>query len=148
MLITLIETITYLHQFQREKKVDQSTGEEFIETTAEDILKGYELFYPILLRKSDELNGSTRNFYNWLAENVKSEEEFYANEIREKAKLHPRTLRRYLKSLREYGRLVIVGGNKKKGFAYQIIPEAEAIEPILQKHLQSVKKKLEKLAKS
>ena len=110
----------------------------------EDILQGFELFYPILLRKSDELNGATRSFYKWLETHTEKETQFYASEIREKARLTPRTLRRYLKTLTDYGKLMIVGGNQKKGFAYQIVSESVAIEPILQKHLQAIKRKLSK----
>ena len=35
--LQFIEAITFYYQYQREKKYDKETGEEFIETTLEDI---------------------------------------------------------------------------------------------------------------
>ena len=146
MLLKLIETITYFHQFQREKKVNEETGEEYIETTVEDVLKGYELFYPILLLKSDELNTATRNFYDWLKLWSKNRDNhFYAKEVREAKRITPRTLRRYLMTLREYGKIELVGGNQNKGFSYKVLPESEDLPLLLQKHLEAVKTKLKNI---
>ena len=49
-------------RYQRTKKIDQETGEEYIETTLEDIKEANELLKEVLLAKSDELTNASRNF--------------------------------------------------------------------------------------
>ena len=65
-----IEVITFYHQYQREEKADETTGEIYIETTIEDIEEANKLMKEILLRKSDELSGACRNYFekvkHWL----------------------------------------------------------------------------------
>lgn len=65
-----IEAITFYHQYQREEKADESTGEIYIETTIQDIEEANKLMKEILLRKSDELSGACRNYFekvkHWL----------------------------------------------------------------------------------
>lgn len=68
--LQFIELITYYHQFQREKRYDEQTGEEYIETTIEDIKQANELIKEVLIRKSDLLNGATRNYFEQLKELV------------------------------------------------------------------------------
>ncbi|HEY4291339.1 MAG TPA: hypothetical protein VGN00_29765 [Puia sp.] len=60
--LAFIEVITFYKQYQRERKVDAMTREMYIETTLKDIREANELMKEILLRKSDELNGATRNY--------------------------------------------------------------------------------------
>ena len=56
--LQFIEAITFYYQYQREKKYNKETGEEYIEVTIEDIENANTLLKEILLRKSDELTGS------------------------------------------------------------------------------------------
>ena len=60
--LQFIEAVTFYCQWQRQKKYDLQTGEEYIETTIEDIKQANRLIKTILLRKSDTLNGATRNY--------------------------------------------------------------------------------------
>ncbi len=64
--LAFIEVITFYKQHEKEHKVDEATGEIFIETTMEDIEEANQLLKEILLRKSDELNGATRNYFEEL----------------------------------------------------------------------------------
>ncbi|MEI9811047.1 MAG: hypothetical protein WDO16_25940 [Bacteroidota bacterium] len=64
--LQFIEAVTFYHQYQREQKVDTSTGEMYIETTLQDIEEANKLMKEILLRKSDELSGATRNYFELL----------------------------------------------------------------------------------
>ena len=48
--LQFIEAITFYKQLQREKKYDGATGEEFIETSIEDIKEANELIIDVLLR--------------------------------------------------------------------------------------------------
>lgn len=64
--LQFIEAVTFYHQYQREQNVDESTGEIYIETTLQDIEEANKLMKEILLRKSDELSGATRNYFELL----------------------------------------------------------------------------------
>lgn len=74
--LQFIEAITFYHQYQREQKSDPDTGEIYIETTIEDIEEANKLMKEILLRKSDQLTGACRNYFEqlkkWLNENTKT----------------------------------------------------------------------------
>lgn len=123
IMLSFIEAITHYHQYQREKLYDKETGEEYIETTPEDIEWAFRLLRDVLFRKSDELSGACRKFYEGLQSWTKKNkaEKFYGSEIRQDYKIHPRTLNRYLSELTEFGRLQVVGGSKHKtGYQYEI----------------------------
>ncbi len=63
LLLMFTETITYYHQYQRELKTDEDTGEQYIESTARDIEAAFTLLETTLLKKSDELNDACRGFF-------------------------------------------------------------------------------------
>lgn len=147
MLLNFIEAITFYHQHQREQTADQSTGEVQIETHPKDIEWGFKLLSDVLFRKSDELNGAVRDFYEWLQDwNSKRESpSFLANEIRQENKMHPRTLNRYLQELIEYGYLHITGGKKQRtGYIYTLTPtnERKAVEERINGQIKSVMQKV------
>ena len=64
--LSFIEVITFYKQYQRERRTDVVTGESYIETTIEDIAEANTLMKSILLRKSDELSGATRGYFEQL----------------------------------------------------------------------------------
>ena len=66
LLLNFIEAITFYNQYQREQKADDSTGEIYIESQPEDIEQSFKLLKDVLFRKSDELSGASRDFYQWL----------------------------------------------------------------------------------
>jgi DNA primase len=120
--LATIETITFYHQYQRELKRDESTGEPYIETTLEDIEWANKLLGDVLLAKSDELNQALRNFYETLKYHVKASGKgaFYSKEIREKLRMNPMTVNRYTRELESRNFIRRTGGNKKAGFEYEI----------------------------
>jgi DNA primase len=120
--LATIETITFYHQYQRELKSDESTGEPYIETTLEDIEWANKLLRDVLLAKSDELNQALRNFYETLKYHVKASGKgaFYSKEIREKLRMNPMTVNRYTRELENRNFIRRTGGNKKAGFEYEI----------------------------
>jgi len=71
--LQFIETVTWYHQYQRDEKADENTGEVYIESTLEDIEVANSLMKDILLTKSDELPKAIREFFEslkqWLQEN-------------------------------------------------------------------------------
>lgn len=153
LLLSFIEAITFYHQYQREQKINKQTGEIFIEVHPKDIEQGFKLLSDVLFRKSDELSGAAREFYQWVGSSDRQIKEngFYASDIRKELRIHPRTLNRYLQELSEYGLLQITGGNKyKTGYTYQITNNGnyknlqKSINTQIEKVLQSVWKAYEK----
>ena len=61
--LQFVESITFYHQHQRAEKVNQQTGEPYIETTLEDIKTANDLMKEVLLRKSDMLTGACRKYF-------------------------------------------------------------------------------------
>ena len=121
--LTLIRSITYLHQYQLPIKKTKN-GTEYIETTLEHIAIANELSKELLLRKSDELGGQLRNFFEELKRHCKSQEKqgFFAKEIRIKYRYHPQKLKRYLDDLEHRSYIKKIGGYMhKQGFEYEII---------------------------
>ncbi len=123
LLLSFIEAITFYHQYQREQKANEETGEIFIEVHPQDIEQSFKLLQDVLFRKSDELSGAAREFYQWLKQwnNENRKKQFYGSDIRQGNRIHPRTLSRYLQELTDYGLLQMTGGNKHKtGYSYKI----------------------------
>ena len=120
--ISLIKAITFLYQHQLKIQKDDY-GKPFIETNLEHIELANNLFKDNLLRKSDELNGSQRSFFERLKIQLKKENKtsFFAKEIRQNMRLHPMTLKRQLDTLCKYGFVCQVSDNKKKGYEYEIL---------------------------
>ena len=136
--LAFIELITYYHQHQREKKYDQETGEEFIETTVEDIAEANKLMKEILLRKSDELNGATRSYFeklkSWLTQENRTT---YTNhEAKRFLRLPSSTIKRYQLYLYHSGYIRIANGKKHKGYHYEIVSYEEYMK--LQNHIVTV----------
>jgi len=120
--LDFIETVTYYHQYQRERKVNQDTGEEYIETTIEDIRVANELLKPILLDKSDELTKVLRDFFEGLKRWLKTEKKqsFYAKEYRDHTRMYRMKVNRYFADLEGNGLIKRIGGNRKVGYEYQV----------------------------
>ena len=76
-----------------------------------------------LLRKSDELSGEVRGFFERLKNSLaaKKIQSFYSKETREQFRMHPMKVSRYLRELESRGYIGRNGGNRKHGFEYEII---------------------------
>jgi len=129
--LAVIETITFYHQYQREVKTDEVTGERYIETTLEDIEWANKLLKDVLLAKADELPRAVRIFFerlkNWLQSGNSN---------------------RYILELLRNNYIKITGGNKyRQGFEYQIIKPDEYLK--LQQHVKTaLDEALENIKKS
>jgi energy-coupling factor transporter ATP-binding protein EcfA2 len=119
--IQLIKAVTFLHQHQREQEKDEK-GQPYITTTLTDIEWANKLSKDSLLRKSDELNGTQRHFFEVLKRTVKATDKtsFFAKEIRENYRIHPQTLKRHIAFLVDYGYIIQIGFAKRK-YEYEII---------------------------
>jgi hypothetical protein len=119
--LLLIEIITFYHQLQRQVKTDEQ-GNQYIETTLSDIEWANFLVKDTLLRKSDELSGETRQFFESLKSTVKQtgQSSFFAGVIRKAYRLHPMKLSRYLMYLEQRGLIKHTGYNRQTGYEYTI----------------------------
>jgi predicted transcriptional regulator len=125
--LAFIELITFYHQYQREKKYDTETGEEYIETTLEDIAEANKLMKEILLRKSDELNGATRSYIEKLKEYLQENKrtDYTNREIRQHLRIKGTTLRRYHNELLSCGMIRVKSGRKNVGYQYEVVSYEE-----------------------
>ncbi len=119
--LNFIEVITFYKQYQRKIKTDIN-GEKYIETTLEDIKEANELLKEVLLNKSDELTRASRNFLEMIRSYLKTNKKgtFYSKDLRQEYRINPNTLKRYLRELRQYGYLKIIGGTSSKGYEYEL----------------------------
>ena len=120
--LRLIEIIAFYNQKQREWKKDKN-GIPFIETTPDDIAWANDLIKDSFLRKSDELSGQLRQFFESLkrfAGEKSPSEGIYAKQIRQHLRLHPMKVNRYLRELEQRGYIKQAGGNRKTGYEYEI----------------------------
>lgn len=132
--LQFIEAITFYYQYQRESQFDKDTGEEYIEVTIEDIENANTLLKDILLRKSDELTGSCRNYLENLKAYLKSKrkKQFTALEIRKQLRLPKTTQWHYHKQLLDSYLIKKVADKKAKTNHLEITNEKEyaALEAI------------------
>jgi len=128
LLLNFIDIITYFYQYQREKIVNETTGEVQIQTSVEDIELAFKLLKNNLFRRADELSTSARGFEKWLTAYLTeaNTNQFTAIDIRRIKKLHPRTLNRYLQELKLFNYIQVIGGNKhREGFIYKLTALAD-----------------------
>lgn len=112
--------ITILHQYQR--KTD--TQGRLI-TTKEDVRMAVELFFSAIVVKVDELDASTRQFFDGLKTFVKGHEKgttykFSQREIRQYLKLGKTTAHKYITILQQLEYIQAVEGSPNTGFKYVV----------------------------
>jgi predicted transcriptional regulator len=112
--LQFIEIITFYKQYQKFHHIDKETGEEYIETSIEDIKEANELIKEVLLRKSDSITGASRNYIENLKIYLQEQNQttFTAYEVRRKLRLTKTTQWRYHQQLLENNYLKKA---KKKG---------------------------------
>lgn len=142
-----IEAVTFLHQAQRQKKVNEQTGEEYIETTLEDIENANYLLKDILLKKSDRLSPACREFFEALKDYLNQEDQllFKNIDVRLGLGLSRSQQKRYMSELLNEFHIQIKGGDRKTGFTYSVTSFEEynklkdSIDNVLDKSLKSLK---------
>ena len=138
--LQFIEAITFYKQYQKFHHIDKETGEEFIETTIEDIQEANELIKEVLLRKSDSLTGACRNHLENLKEYLKKQNQvqFTNSEIRRNLRVKETTLRRYNNQLLLENYIKKVQNKTTKSYAYEITnpDEYQDLKAMIDKALQ------------
>ena len=142
LLLGFIEAITFYHQYQREVKKDASGG-LYIETTIADIEAAFALLKDVLFSKSDELTRATRTFFEQLKQLCKEtgSNAFNAKAIRERLRINPGNMKRYLAELVRYGYAKTGGNRYRRGsYEYTIVNpgEYEALQSSVEGHLQNL----------
>lgn len=115
-----VSQITILHQFQR--KTD-SKGR--LIATKEDIQKAVDIFFSAIMIKVDELDGSTRQFFEKMKQYIRKQPKgtthrFTAREIRQEINISKSTNFKYFNSLLELEYIQAVEGSPNRGFKYLI----------------------------
>jgi hypothetical protein len=139
--LKFIEAITFFKQHQREKKIAVSeangnpdtkssgqTGEIYIETTLEDIEEANELMKDVLLRKSDELSGATRNYFEQLKQILQQEKisSFTNKEIKKFFRhISITTVKRHNAELLQNGYIKKNESKKSKAWHFEIVSYEE-----------------------
>lgn len=135
--LQFIEVITYYSQYQRERKVDETTGEEYIETTIEDIRNANQLLKEVLVRKSDTLTGNSRNQLEKFKStrhcekqskeaNPNNKNPIFTNlQLRYALKVTKTTAQRYLNQWQEVGLIKKMQNKETQTYYYQLLDENE-----------------------
>ena len=133
--LQFIEAITFYKQWQRHRQYDKETGEEYIETSIEDIKEANELITEVLLRKSDTITGACRNY---LEELKKHQGVFTALEMRRKLKVKKTTQWRYHRQLLEnnYIKKVKIRGESLTRYEVTDPDEYKALEEAIAQALR------------
>ena len=131
--LTLIKTITLLHQYQREIKVHRQGDEslDYIEVTLADIEKANELVHQVLGKSLDELPPQTRNLLDQLhvwanaqcaANNIaQSDFRFSRRDIRELTGWSDGQLKIHCKRLEELEYLLVHRGGRGQSLVYELL---------------------------
>jgi len=117
-----IEAITFYSQYQRETQINKATGEEYIQTTIEDIENANKLLKDVLLKKSDKLSPACREYFEQLKLYLEKENktEFKNTDIRMALELSHSKQKRYMTELLNNFYLQVKSGNKKSGYTYMV----------------------------
>ncbi len=115
-----VSQITILHQYQR-----KTDAKGRLITTKEDVQKGVEIFFSCIIIKVDELDKSTRQFFELLKGFVKRQlngttYKFTTREIRQELNISKTSAFKYIQILQELEYIQAVEGSVSKGFKYKI----------------------------
>lgn len=120
--LAFIEAVTFYHQYQREKQYDKDTGEEYIQTSLEDIEEANKLMKDVLIRKSDPLSAASRKYLERLKQWLKKENKisFTNKEARQALRVNPSNQKRYMLQLQDYDYVEKIRGERGKTYHYRI----------------------------
>lgn len=124
--LQFIELITFYHQHQRELQYDKQTGEEYIETTLEDIKNANELIKEILIRKADTLTGRSRNQLEAFKTILKNKSELFTNaQVRATLRIAKSTAQYHLNTWLDVGIIKKIHDKEAQTYSYQFTSEKE-----------------------
>ena len=122
--LTLVKSLTLWNQRNRKKTSDEE-GNPCLLSEVDDVRWANHLCRESLLRKSDELPGKTRNFFESLKSSQIIENKqiplFRSVDVRSRFRLHPMQLKRYLDELESRGLVRCKNRSHKTGNEYEIL---------------------------
>jgi DNA primase len=133
--LSMIDSIAFLHQYQRQIKItpygDNGKPEETVMVTIEDIELANRLANEVLGRSLDELTPQTRNMLMIIDEMVekeckkleieRSEYRFSRRQVREYCKWGNTQVKMHFKRLEELEYLIVHRGNRGLTFEYELL---------------------------
>ncbi len=136
-----VSQITILHQYQR-----KTDAKGRLIATKEDIQMAVDIFFGAIMIKVDELDGSTRQFFEKMKKYVKKQTKgtthrFTAREIRQEVNISKSTNFKYFNSLLELEYIQAVEGSPNRGFKY-VIAHWDDIEKLRAKIRSDLNKQL------
>ena len=138
--LTLIRTVTLLHQFQRPVLTVEHNGQqvEYIEVTVDDIEMANRLANEVLGRSIDDLPPQTRRLLGLIDQMVtaacrqrgvdRADYRFSRRDIREFTNWGHTQLKVHLKRLEELEYLLVHRGGRGQSFVYELLYEPPAQE--------------------
>ena len=139
-----VSQITILNQYQR--KTDDKGR---LIATEEDVRKAVDIFFSSIIIKVDELDKSTRQFFENLKGFVRSQPNgttyrFTAREIRQELNISKTSAFKYVQTLQELEYIQAVEGSPNKGFKY-VISYWDNMEKLKAKIKEDMSKQLDQL---
>lgn len=139
-----VSQITILNQYQR-KKDDKGR----LIATKEDVRKAVKIFFSSIIIKVDELDKSTRQFFENLKGFVRSQtagttHRFTTREIRQELNMSKTSAFKYVQTLQELEYIQAVEGSPNKGFKY-VISYWDNMEKMKAKIKEDLNKQLDQL---
>ncbi|OGB26147.1 MAG: DNA primase [Burkholderiales bacterium RIFCSPLOWO2_02_FULL_57_36] len=136
--LTLIDTIAFLHQYQREIKSDQRGGREveYIEATLDDIALANHIAHEVLGRSLDELPPQTRRLLKLIDQYASAECErqsigradlrFSRKAVRDATGLSDTQARLHLERLVQMEYLLVHRGQRGQSFEYELLYDGKS----------------------
>jgi hypothetical protein len=139
-----VSQITILNQYQRKKDYKGR-----LIATNEDVRKAVEIFFSSIIIKVDELDKSTRQFFENLKGFVRSQtagttHRFTTREIRQELNMSKTSAFKYVQTLQELEYIQVVEGSPNKGFKY-VISYWDNMEKMKAKIKEDLNKQLDQL---
>lgn len=139
-----VSQVTILHQYQR--KTDTKGR---LVTTKEDVQKAVDIFFSSIIIKVDELDKSSRQFFELLKGFVKNQtngttHRFTIREIRQELNISKTSTFKYIQLLQELEYIQAVEGSVNKGFKY-VVSYWDNMEKLKAKIKANLQKQLEEL---
>lgn len=139
-----VSQIAILNQYQR--KTDEKGR---LIATEEDVRKAVEIFFSSIIIKVDELDKSTRQFFEKLKGYVRSQpngttHRFATREIRQELNISKTSAFKYVQTLQELEYIQAVEGSPNKGFKY-VISYWDNLEKLKAKIKEDLSRQLDQL---
>src|SRR3990167_5123033 len=135
--LSLIDTVTLLHQYQRDIKRDTCNGEtlDYIEVTLEDIAIANRLAHEVLGRSLDELPPQTRTLLHGITDHVaqacqrgslkQSDYRFSRKDVRQWSGWTDFQVKKHMHRLEEMEYVLIHRGKRGQSFDYELLYQGE-----------------------